>query len=86
MFRGDALSDRWALEDAWKTARAARFHFSVVRKGICLEAFMVSFLFCAVLPVPFFFRVWLKLPVLPLLLLEQGSEKWFFFDDGKKEK
>lgn len=43
---------------------------------------MVSFLFCAVLPVLFlwiFFQVQLILVVLPFLSLEQGIEKCFLF-------
>lgn len=43
------------MENTWKPARASHFHFPVVRRNICLEAFMVNFLVCAVLSVLFFF-------------------------------
>lgn len=41
---------------------------------------MTGFPFCAVFASSiFYFQVHLNLLVLPFLLLEQGSEKWFIF-------
>lgn len=43
----------WRIPTRGRAARAFRFHFPVVRRNICLEAFIVSFQFSSVLLVPF---------------------------------